>query len=92
MWTQERDNFPLSTVWLAVIGGGMIGNKSGRDIFHASLTLFLFDAINKKRLCLKTGESVLEFVFEKQSDSHGCWRSFSWCKDEYGEWEDVEYE
>jgi hypothetical protein len=90
MWSSERENFPLSTVWLAVVGGDMVGTESGGNVFHVSLTLFLFDATNKKRLCLKTGESVLEFVFEKQSDTYGCWRSFGWCKDEWGEWDDVE--
>ncbi|MBD2185134.1 hypothetical protein [Aerosakkonema funiforme] len=94
MWTGARKISPLSTTWSAVIGGGMVGTEVGGDvqnIFCVSLTLFLFDATSKKRLCLKTGESVLEFVFEKQTDGHGCWRSFGWCKDEWGEWEDVEY-
>ncbi|MFB2976866.1 hypothetical protein [Microseira sp. BLCC-F43] len=75
-----------------MIGGQMVGTESGKDVFHVSLTLFLFDVTSKKRLCLKTGESMLEFVFEKQSDGHGCWRTLGWFKDEWGEWEDVEYE
>ena len=94
MWTEKRKESPLSTAWTAVIGGGMVGTEAGgnvEDIFSASLTLFLFDATSEKRLCLNTGESLLEFVFEKQTDDHGCWRSFGWCKDEWGEWEDVEY-
>ncbi|MBD2299835.1 hypothetical protein H6G80_31615 [Nostoc sp. FACHB-87] len=92
MWTMETEKSPLSTVWLAVIGGDMVGTENGDNVFHVSLTLFLFDAISKKRLCLTTGESVIEFVFERQSNSRGCWRSFGWCKDEWGEWEDIKYE
>ncbi|HEY9853221.1 MAG TPA: hypothetical protein V6D28_27360 [Leptolyngbyaceae cyanobacterium] len=94
IWSEEKKISPLSTVWSAVIGGDMVGTEAGgnvKNIFYVSLTLFLFDATSKKRLSLKTGESVLEFVFEKQANGHGCWRSFGWCKDEWGEWEDVEY-
>ncbi|MEG4840188.1 hypothetical protein [Microcoleus sp. B9-D4] len=93
IWSEEQENVPLyHTAWSAVIGGEMVGTENGEDIFHVSLTLFLFDMTSKKRLCLKTGESLLEFVFEKQSDSHGYWRSLGWCKDEWGEWEDLDYD
>ncbi len=95
IWTSNREESPISTVWLGVIAGDMVGiEEEGniKDIFQATLTLFVFDASSKKRLCLTTGESILEFIFEKQSDGHGYWRSLGWCKDEWGEWEDIEWE
>lgn len=91
IWTGEREDTPLHTAWSAVICGDMVGTENGENIFHVSLTLFLFDMTSKKRLCLQTGESFLEFVFEKQSDSHGSWRTLGWFKDEWGEWEDVQF-
>lgn len=54
----------------------MVGlKKEGKieDIFHVSLTLFVFDVISQKRLHLKTGESTIELVFEKQADERGRW-------------------
>jgi len=92
IWSSETKKSPLSTVWSAVMGGDIMSNEDGEDVFHVSLTLFMFDANSKKRLHLKTGESVLNFFFEKQSDGHGYWRSFGWCDDEWGEWESVKYE
>ena len=91
LWTGETENAPFNTAWSAVIGGDMVGTESGEDIFQVSLTLFLFDVTSKKRLCLQTGESFLEFVFEKQSDSRGYWRTLGWFKDEWGEWDDVQF-
>ena len=95
IWTSNREDSPLSTVWFAVIAGDMVGiEEEGnvKNIFQATLTLFLFEASSKKRLCLTTGESIIEFVFEKQSDGRGYWRSLGWCNDEWGEWEDIEWE
>ena len=92
MWSKKESNFPTSTIWSAVIGGNIVGTENGENVFGVSITLFLFDANNKKRLCLITGESTLEFVFEKGSDGHGYWKYLGWIKDEWGEWEDVEYE
>jgi hypothetical protein len=76
MWTREESHKPLSHAWSAVMSGEMIGfEKEGKieDIFLVSITLFLFDAATRKRLCLKTGESTIELVFQKQADGHGCW-------------------
>lgn len=92
IWTQEEKPSPLSIVWTGVIGGDMVGTENGEDFFQVSLTLFLFEATNKKRIRLTTGESFLEFTFERDTESHGYWRSHGWCKDEWGEWEDVAYE
>ncbi len=41
MWTNEEEKLPLSTVWLAVIGGDMVGTESGDNIFHVSLTFYI---------------------------------------------------
>lgn len=92
MWAKEVKKPFFATTWAAVIGGGMVGNEKGNDIFSISLTLFLFDVTSKKRLCLNTGESVLEFIFEKKSDGYGYWRSLGWHKDANYEWENVEWE
>lgn len=90
--SNKLENSILSTAWSAVIGGNMVGSRNGNDIFFVSLTLFVFDVTSKKRLCLSTGESFLEFVFEKHLDGHGYWRSLGWLKDENYEWENVEWE
>ncbi|MBD2021712.1 hypothetical protein H6F43_16145 [Leptolyngbya sp. FACHB-36] len=92
IWTQEEKPSPLSIVWTGVIGGQMVGTENGEDFFQVSLTLFLFEAADKKRICLTTGESVLEFTFERDTESHGYWRGHGWREDEWGEWEDVAYE
>lgn len=91
MWTKKVEKSFFSTAWSAVIGGGMVGSENENDIFSVSLTLFLFDITSKRRLYLNTGESVLEFIFEKQSDGHGCWRSLGWLKDGNDEWENIEW-
>lgn len=82
----------LSTAWSAVIGGNMVGSEKGNDVFYVSLTLFMFDVTSQKRLCLSTGESILEFVFEKHLNGHGYWRSLGWLKDGNYEWENVAWE
>jgi hypothetical protein len=91
IWAKKLENCVLSRAWSAVIGGNMVGTENGNDIFSVSLTLFLFDATTKRRLCLDTGESVIEFVFEKQSKGYGCWRILGWFKDENYEWENIEW-
>ncbi|BAY08041.1 hypothetical protein [Calothrix sp. NIES-2098] len=87
IWTDEIGNSPISVTWSALIGGDIVGTEESGDIFYVSLLLFLFDTTGDNRLRLKTGESFLSFAFEKQSNGNGCWRSFGWCKDEWGEWE-----
>ena len=73
------------------MGGQMIATEQrGKSIFDTSLTLFMFDANSKKRLSLITGESAIEFIFEKQADGSGCWCILGWFKDVYGEWEEIE--
>ncbi|MEC4806339.1 MAG: hypothetical protein SAJ12_24575 [Jaaginema sp. PMC 1079.18] len=94
IWNEQANSL-LYPVWIAVMGGEMAGyqeNGSVREIFYVSLTLFPFDMNTKKRLCLTTGENVLEFLFERKPDNSGSWRSLGWCMDEYGEWEDIEWE
>ncbi|AFZ38006.1 hypothetical protein Sta7437_4545 (plasmid) [Stanieria cyanosphaera PCC 7437] len=84
-----------SITWSGVMGGDMIGSKENdktQEIFSVSLTLFLFDSINKERIRLDTGESIIEFVYKKHSNGHGNWISLGWHKDIYGEWEDIQYE
>lgn len=82
----------IPTAWSAVIGGSIIENENGNDNFFVSLTLFLFDVSSKQRLCLNTGESFVEFVFQKQSDGHGYWQNLGWFQDANYEWENVEWE
>ncbi len=82
----------ISTAWIGVMAGDMVGNIEGGDIFSVSLTLFLFDPISKERVCLETGESIMEFAYRKSSDGCGSWINLGWHKDVYGEWEDIEYE
>ncbi|OYE04195.1 hypothetical protein [Nostoc sp. 'Peltigera membranacea cyanobiont' 232] len=89
IWTDEKGEFPLSVTWSALIGGDIIGTEESGDIFHVSIVLFLFDTTGNNRLRLKTGESFLSFAFEKQSNDNGHWRSLGWCKDEWGEWENL---
>ncbi|WP_298917319.1 hypothetical protein [uncultured Nostoc sp.] len=89
IWTDEKGEFPLSVTWSALIGGDIIGTEESGDTFHVSILLFLFDTTGNNRLRLKTGESFLSFAFEKQSDDNGHWRSLGWCKDEWGEWENL---
>jgi hypothetical protein len=89
IWTDERGSSPISVTWSALIGGDIVGTKESGDVFHVSLVLFLFDTTGDNRLRLKTGESFLLFAFEKQSNGHGGWRSLGWCKDEWGEWENL---
>ncbi len=78
---------------LGVIGGQMAGAEIENKVyerFYASLTLFLFDPITDQRLFLKTGESLVEFIFERQSDStNGKWICLGWLEDEYEEWESL---
>ncbi len=79
----------------AVIGGEIAGiQKEGKikNVFCVSLTMFLFNANEKKRFSLKTGESLLEFFFKYEYDQPGKWQSLGWFSDVYGEWEDIEYD
>ncbi len=92
IWSEKRQKSIFSTKWAAVIGAGMAGNTDGDDVFSVSLTLFLFDINSKKRLCLNTGESILEFIFEQQLDEYGCWRNLGWFKDANYEWKNVKWE
>ena len=95
LWSHGDPRSAISIVWPAVMGGQMIDyERDGKTstVFEVGLTMFLFDANTKKRLCLSTGESILEFVFRKQTDARDRWQTLGWCKDVCGEWEDVEYE
>jgi hypothetical protein len=89
IWSEQKGISPLSVTWSALIGGDMVANEEGIDTFHVSLILFLFDADGDSRLRLKTGEIFLMFAFKKQLDSQGSWYKIGWCKDEYGEWEEL---
>lgn len=89
IWSEKRKTSILSTKWAAVIGAGVAGSTDGDDVFAVSLTFFLFDINSKKRLCLNTGESILEFIFEQQLDEHGYWRNLGWFKDANYKWENV---
>ncbi|QYO67758.1 hypothetical protein [Leptolyngbya sp. 7M] len=96
IWSRSEKQLYLAPNWSAVMGGGMVGslqeNNMVKDIFQVSLTLFLFDPKSGKRLHLSTGESLLEFAFLKQVNGRGQWQALGWRKDEWGEWEDVEYQ
>lgn len=92
----DKIRFPLSSrIWSGAMSGDMIGNVVGsltQEVFSVSLTLFLFDPISKERIHVDTGESILEFVYNKDSTGKGKWISLGWQKDVYGEWEHIQYE
>ncbi|MDJ1185820.1 hypothetical protein [Roseofilum casamattae] len=93
MWSEDRSSL-LFPVWLAVMGGDMAGceeNGHVKELFGVGVTLFPFDVTTEKRLHLSTGESIFQFIFERQPDDSGSWRSLGWCMDIYGEWEDIEW-
>lgn len=95
LWSKNQENHFISTAWLAVMGGEVVGyEQEGKiqDDFDVSVTRFLFDETTKKRLRLNTGESIIEFIFKKAANGRGYWHYVGWCQDVYGEWEDLEYE
>ena len=62
LWSQEKERSLFSPIYLAVMGGEIVGEeKNGKiwDIFAVSLTLFLFDITTQQCLCLITGESIV---------------------------------
>lgn len=92
IWSETKQNPFISRVWLAVMGAEIVADRIKGKVFSVGLTLFLFDAITKKRLHLKTGESFIDFLFQKQTDGKGGWHCLGWLQDEYYEWEEIEYE
>jgi hypothetical protein len=97
LWTQDEDaGNPLSTLWLAVCGGQMAGQIIGpseediAEVFSVSLTMFAFDKVSKKRLSLKTGESIIEFIYQKQADNQWKWVNLGWYYPETGEWDELD--
>lgn len=91
---QIEDKNSLSVVkWEAVIGGQMAGSYrlgENKEIFYASATIFLFDPISEKRLCLETGENIVDCVYQPQPDGSAKWSSYGWSHDAYYEWEDID--
>lgn len=62
-----------------------------RNLFYADSTLFLFDPLSGKRLYLETGESLVEFHFQRNPQGGSKWVSLGWANDIYGEWEHLEH-
>jgi hypothetical protein len=95
IWSEEIIDHASPNVWSAVLGGSMIGievNGKIEDIFSIGLTMFLFDKDSKNRLYSNNGESILEFIFERNSSGRGEWLALGWRKDEWGEWNDILWE
>ncbi len=89
----DNKNSCSSIKWSGLMYGGMAGMEKDNkiyDVFYAGITIFLFDPVSEKRLYLESGESLLEFLFHPQSNDCAQWVSLGWCKDVYGEWEDVD--
>jgi hypothetical protein len=82
----------FSTAWSGVISGGIVAQNNNTDAFVVSITFFLFDVSSKKRLYLSSGESIIEFVFKKQSDDRGIWINSGWLVDENDEWDNIEWD
>jgi hypothetical protein len=82
----------FSTTWSGVISGGTVVQQNNIDAFIVSITFFLFDVSSRRRLILSSGESIIEFVFKKQSDDRGIWINSGWLVDENDEWENVEWD
>ena len=75
-------------MWVSMCDLPEENNESNyRNLFYADMTLFLFDPITEKRLSLETGESLVEFHFQRNPQGGSKWISLGWQNDIYGEWE-----
>lgn len=76
-------------------GGGLTGvevNGNIKDVFSISLTMFLFDRKSKERWISEDGKSLIEFVFQREDSKKGHWIDIGLFIDEWGEWDDVQWE
>lgn len=89
-------NSRSSIKWYGYIWGDMDEQPeefkvpSFRNLFYVDSTLFLFDPITGKRLYLETGESLVEFHFQRNPNGESKWISLGWQNDIYNEWEHLD--
>ena len=81
MWSGEKE-LPFSIGWSALAFGELCFNEKGEENFNVGIGLSVFDG-HGNRLCLKTGENVVNFSFHKQSNGKGLWVDLGWFHEEY---------
>jgi hypothetical protein len=81
IWMEEKEELSFSIGWSALAFGELCFNEKGEENFNVGISLFVLDDHNN-RLCLKTGESVVRFSFQRESNGKGLWVNLGWCHNE----------
>jgi hypothetical protein len=91
MWSNRKENSPVSLNWSGVIAGCIGRDESGSDSLVVTADVFLFHGPDNERLVTAGGKHFLQFHYKRTGPAQGEWRYLGWVRDEWGEWEDVPF-